>query len=76
MVVRIRLTRKLAERIDGVDLTANHVGDVLDLPTHEAALLIAEAWATRERRTAEQRSPTGEERRRSQSSAAPEDVFD
>jgi hypothetical protein len=41
----VRLTRKLAERIDGVDLAGFHVGDVLDLPPEEARLLLAEAWA-------------------------------
>jgi hypothetical protein len=41
----IRLTRKLAERIDGVDLRGKHVGQVLDLPVRAARLLIAEGWA-------------------------------
>jgi hypothetical protein len=42
----IRLTRKLADCLDGVDLSHYSVGDVLDLPTWEANLLIAEAWAS------------------------------
>ena len=41
----LRLTRKLAEVIDGVDLTGRSVGDILKLPASEARLLIAEGWA-------------------------------
>ena len=47
--MRVRLTRKLAKHIDGVDLTAHEVGDVLDLPAREAHLLVAEQWAIPER---------------------------
>ena len=43
--MKVRLTRKLAERIDGVDLADFRVGDVLDLPPAEARLVIAEQWA-------------------------------
>jgi hypothetical protein len=51
--MRVRLTRKLAERIDGVDLSGRRVGDVLDLDPVEARLLVAETWATaHERRVA------------------------
>ena len=50
MAVRVRLTRKLADEIDGVDLTGRRVGDVFDLPTSEARLLLAERWALPERR--------------------------
>ena len=46
----VRLTRKLAERIDGVDLSRNAVGNLIDLPDHKGRLLIAEGWATEERR--------------------------
>jgi hypothetical protein len=45
VAMRVRLTRKLAERIDDIDLTRNRVGDVLDLPAAEARLLVAEEWA-------------------------------
>ena len=48
--MRVRLTRKLAEKIDGVDLSANKVGDVLELEAPEASLLLAEGWAIPERR--------------------------
>jgi hypothetical protein len=43
--MRIRLVRKLADAVDGVDISAYAVGDVLDLPPSEARLLIAEQWA-------------------------------
>jgi len=46
--MRVRLTRKLADRIDGVDLRGCVVGDVLELPRAQASLLIAEEWATLE----------------------------
>jgi hypothetical protein len=68
--MRVRLTRKLAERLDGVDLTRSHVGDALNLPAREARLLIAEQWATPEERrrtnmgssSAERRAATADER--------------
>ena len=44
--MRVRLTRKLAERIDGIDLRGRRVGDVLELDTAEARLILAETWAT------------------------------
>jgi hypothetical protein len=44
-VIVIRLTRKLADMIDGVDLSAYEVGEVLPLPVAAAKLLIAEKWA-------------------------------
>jgi len=43
--VRVRLVRKLAERIDGVDLSRRSVGQVIRLPADQARLLIAEQWA-------------------------------
>jgi len=44
-VVPVRLTRKLAEQIDGIDLSRSRVGDRLALSSDEARLLIAEGWA-------------------------------
>jgi hypothetical protein len=41
----VRLTRRLADVIDGVDLTGRAVGDIVKLPASEARLLIAEGWA-------------------------------
>jgi hypothetical protein len=43
--MQVRLTRKLADVIDGVDLSRHEVGDVFDVPAVEAQLLIAEGWA-------------------------------
>jgi hypothetical protein len=43
----VRLTRKYAEVIDGVNLADAHVGDRLELPQHDAEVLIAEGWAER-----------------------------
>jgi hypothetical protein len=43
--MRVRLTRRLANYIDGVDLSRRSVGDVLDLPEHDAEMLVAEGWA-------------------------------
>ena len=40
----VRLTRKLADMIDGVDLSAYRVGQNLHLSLAEARLLIAEGW--------------------------------
>ena len=44
---RVHLTRKLADRVDGVDLVDRREGDTFDLPDPEAELLVAEGWATR-----------------------------
>jgi len=71
MMVKVRLIRKLAERIDGVDLSDHAVGEVLDVPEHDMQLLVAEGWATpRERRTATAHDSPRRERRHKKS-----DVF-
>ncbi len=44
-IVSVRLTRKHAESLDGVDLSGFNVGDRLELAFREATLLIAEGWA-------------------------------
>ena len=44
-VVAVRLLRKYAEHIDGVNLENAAVGDRLELPTRDAHILIAEGWA-------------------------------
>jgi hypothetical protein len=43
--MRIQLIRKLAEQLNGVDVSGQQVGAVIDLPTREAELLVAEGWA-------------------------------
>jgi hypothetical protein len=54
--MRLLLTRKFADEIDGVDLKTHQVGDVIDLPLPEGRLLIAEEWAIPERRSGERLS--------------------
>ena len=44
-VIRIRLTRKLAAVVNGVDLSARKVGDVIELSDALARMMIAERWA-------------------------------
>ena len=63
-VVRVRLTKKLAEQIDGVSLDGYRVGDVMDLPAQEARLLVVEGWATAEERRRVQVPAPFERRRR------------
>jgi len=46
----VRLVRKLADNLDGIDVSGHREGDVLDLPASRAALLIAERWAVPDRR--------------------------
>lgn len=41
----IKLVRKLANRLNGIDLTNVSVGDVVDVTDRQASLLIAEGWA-------------------------------
>jgi hypothetical protein len=43
--MRIQLTRKLADYLDGIDLSNHAEGDTIDLPSRDAALLVAEGWA-------------------------------
>lgn len=42
---KVRLTRKLAQMINGIDLSAVDTGDQFELSAREAELLIAEGWA-------------------------------
>ena len=48
--MRVWLTRKLADYIDGVDLSGQEIGDVLELSSRDAALLLAEGHAEPDRR--------------------------
>ncbi len=45
--MRVRLIRKLADQLDGVDVSGHSEGDVLELTRRDAELLIAERWAVR-----------------------------
>ena len=42
--MKVRLIRKLADSIDGVDLSHQKVGRVINVARHDAQLLIAEGW--------------------------------
>lgn len=42
--IPVRLTRKLANFINGVDLTRHDVGDVIEVPSHSALMLMGEGW--------------------------------
>jgi len=43
--MRVRLVRKFANALNGLDLTKVSVGDVIDVAPHYAAMLILEGWA-------------------------------
>jgi hypothetical protein len=44
-VMRVRLVRKLADILDGIDVSAYKSGDIVNLSQRDAELLIAEQWA-------------------------------
>lgn len=44
-IMRVKLVRKFANVLNGIDLTKANVGDVLNLPPFHAAMLVAEGWA-------------------------------
>ena len=43
--MHVKLTRKLANSLDGVDVSNARVGDIIDVSTEEAAALVREGWA-------------------------------
>jgi hypothetical protein len=43
--MRVKLIRKFANALNGVDLTRVRVGDIMELKPYQAALLIHEGWA-------------------------------
>lgn len=43
--MKVRLTRKFADLINGIDLSRAHTGETLDLSQREAEILLAEGWA-------------------------------
>ena len=43
--MKVRLTRKFSDLINGVDLSKAHPGDTLELTDRDARTLIAEGWA-------------------------------
>jgi len=48
IAMKVRLVRKLADCLDGIDVTGCEVGDWLDLAPADAILLVAEGWAAPE----------------------------
>lgn len=64
--MKVVLLQKLADRMDGVDVRAYRVGDVLDLTPPEAHLLIAERWAIADRRCGLGGTPEVERRKRTE----------
>ena len=44
-MVRVRLIRKLAARLNGVDVSKVKVGGVLELPRSQGMMLVQEGWA-------------------------------
>jgi hypothetical protein len=61
--MKVRLSRVLADYLDGIDVRNYQAGDVLDLPAAEAHLLIAEQWAIEERRSSSNPPPAGDRRK-------------
>jgi hypothetical protein len=51
--MRVRVVRKLAEWVDGIDLRHCTVGDLIDLPDSQAQIIVAEGWALFARRAAD-----------------------
>ena len=43
--MKVRLTRKFADLINGIDLSKAHTGETLDLSQRDAEILLAEGWA-------------------------------
>jgi hypothetical protein len=44
-VCRIRLTRKLAATLNGLNVSKVSVGEVMNVSTSDAAMMVAEGWA-------------------------------
>jgi len=72
--MRVRLVRKLAEEIDGVDLRGHQVDEVFEVSPTDARLLMAEEWAIAERRSAD--LPHRVERRSSSPGAVSDQAAD
>lgn len=60
-VLRVRLIRKLANRIDGVDISGYRVGDIVTVPLRDGQLLIAEGWAVLDAENLGENSGSGRE---------------
>ena len=42
--MKVRLTRKFADLINGIDLSKAHAGETRELSDREAGILLAEGW--------------------------------
>src|SRR6266545_4514540 len=51
--MRVRIIRKLADWVDGIDLSRSTVGDFTDMPERHARIMVAERWAVFARRAAD-----------------------
>jgi len=51
--MRVRIVRKLADRVDGIDLTNYDVGEVIELPEMDGRIMVAEQWGEFARREAD-----------------------
>jgi hypothetical protein len=60
--MKVVLMRKLADCIDGVDISGRQTGEVIDVPAHDARLLVAEEWAIPDRRHSHGPPPEPERR--------------
>ena len=54
--MRIKLVRKFANSLNGIDLTRVTVGDIVELKPQQAVLLIREGWAEPARGAFQQRA--------------------
>ena len=43
--MKIRLTRKFADLINGIDLSKFHAGETVDMSPEDTRVLMAEGWA-------------------------------
>jgi hypothetical protein len=69
--MKVVLVRRLADSMDGVDVSQHQVGDTIDLSARDAEVLMAEGWVVAERRT-EPQGIHAVERRRARRSSTPE----
>ena len=59
IVTRIRLAKKLAAVLNGIDVSSLHVGDIIELPDSAAHMMIAEGWAALDRDVILSHHPVG-----------------
>jgi len=62
--MKVRLTRKFSNVLNGIDLSRYQQGDTLDLPGRDAEMLMAEGWAEPARESMRDRASDGQSRKR------------